>query len=139
MMNRLRNRASPARTWFGGIVGVPSALRVSDSTTMILVKAVVSTSRAGATDSTVSSRMMLTVWLGLPPTGSTLTDTVPAAGLGVGPGAAGSASSDGRAVAVSNAAPDPGAVAGAAAAVPAAAAEATEATEAGRVAAWADP
>ena len=65
MMNRLRNSARPASTWFGGIVGVPSAFRVSDSTTITLVNAVHSTSRAGAIDRTVSSRMMLTVWLGL--------------------------------------------------------------------------
>src|SRR6476469_1459670 len=77
MMNRLRNRASPASTWFGGIVGVPSAFRVSDSTTITLVKAVHSTSRAGAIDRTVSSRMMLTVWLGLPTPGSRLTETLP--------------------------------------------------------------
>src|SRR6478672_117971 len=75
MMNRLRNSASPARTWLGGIVVVPNAFRVSDSTTTILVKDVHSTRIAGATDSTVSSRMMLTVWLGLPRLGSTTTDT----------------------------------------------------------------
>src|SRR6476661_7887805 len=75
MMNRLRNSASPARTWLGGIVVVPNALRVSESTTTILVKDVHSTRIAGATDSTVSSRMMLTVWLGLPRLGSTTTDT----------------------------------------------------------------
>ena len=92
-MNRLRKSASPASTWFGGIVGVPSALRVSDSTTITLVNAVHSTSRAGAIDSTVSSRMMLTVWLGLPTPGSRSTETlpglltapeVPGAGLGGG-------------------------------------------------------
>src|SRR5689334_7415236 len=77
MMNRLRNMASPASTWFGGIVGVPSAFRVSDSTTITLVKAVHSTSSAGAIDRTVSSRMMLTVWLGLPTPGSRLTETLP--------------------------------------------------------------
>src|SRR5471030_436169 len=77
MMNKLRNRASPASTWFGGIVGVPSAFRVSDSTTMILVNAVQSISSEGAIDSTVSSRMMLTVWLGLPMPGSRFTDTLP--------------------------------------------------------------
>src|SRR6476646_6099603 len=85
MMNRLRNSATPASTWFGGMVGVPRALRVSDRTTMTLVNEVVSTSSAGATERTVSSRM-LTVWLGLPPTGSSFTETlpVPLPGLGVG-------------------------------------------------------
>src|SRR4051794_30972131 len=77
MMKRLRKSASPASTWFGGIVGVPRALRVRDRTTMTLVNAVHSTSRAGAIDSTVSSRMMLTVWLGLPTPGSRSTETLP--------------------------------------------------------------
>ena len=77
MMNRLRNSASPASTWFGGIVGRPSALRVSDSTTIILVKRCTAGAAPGATDSTVSSRMMLTVWLGLPTPGSRLTETLP--------------------------------------------------------------
>src|SRR4051812_2574236 len=100
MMNRLRKSASPASTWLGGIVGVPKAFRVSDRTTITFVNAVQSTSRAGAIDSTVSSRMMLTVWLGLPTPGSRSTETLPglltapeevpgaglAAGLGRGAG-----------------------------------------------------
>src|SRR4051795_4922326 len=88
MTNRLRNRASPARTWFGGMLGTPSALRVSDSTTMIFVKLVPSMSSAGAMASTVISRMMTTGWLGLPPTLSRRTVTDPGTGAtGLTPGA----------------------------------------------------
>src|SRR3954454_9782960 len=75
--NRLRNSARPASTWFGGMLGTPSALRVSESTTMILVKLVPRTSSAGATAMIVSSRMMTTGWLGLPPTLSRRTVTEP--------------------------------------------------------------
>ena len=67
MMNRLRNSDSPASTWFGGTVVRPSALRVSDSTTKILVKLVTINRTEGATDSTVTSSRMLTDWLGLVP------------------------------------------------------------------------
>src|SRR5260370_25886808 len=66
IMNRLRNRARPASTWLGGTLVRPSALRVSDSTTKIFVKLVHSSSRAGATDSTVSASMMTIELLGLP-------------------------------------------------------------------------
>ena len=52
---------SPTTTWFGGIDGRPSALRVSDSTITIRVKLVSITSSAGAIASTVSSRMMTTL------------------------------------------------------------------------------
>src|SRR4051794_36198328 len=62
----LRKSASPASTWFGGRVGVPRALRARDSTTMILVKLVQSSSSAGATPSTVVSTMIWTTWLGSP-------------------------------------------------------------------------
>src|SRR3954451_18454536 len=75
--NRLRNSARPASTWFGGMFGTPSALRVSDSTTMILVKLVPSTSSAGAMASTVISRMITTGWLGLLPILSSRTVTEP--------------------------------------------------------------
>ena len=45
-------------TWFGGIDGSPSALRVSDSTITMRVKLVSMTRSAGATARTVSSKMM---------------------------------------------------------------------------------
>src|SRR3954453_287067 len=92
MTNRLRNRASPARTWFGGMLGTPSALRVSDSTTMIFVKLVPSLSSAGAMARTVIRRMMTTGWLGLPPTLSRRTVTDPGTGAtGLTAGATGAA------------------------------------------------
>ena len=64
MTNRLRNNASPITTWFGGIDGRPSALRVSDSTMTMRVKLVSMTRSAGATASTVSRRMMMMLWPG---------------------------------------------------------------------------
>src|SRR4051812_25096987 len=112
MMNRLRNRASPASTWLGGMLVSPSALRVMPSTMKILVKQVQSSNRAGATESTVRPSMitkedagrlpsglvplMLRLMLGLlggaggagacgSRSGSA---TVAAAGAGPGPGAA---------------------------------------------------
>src|SRR5690349_21546676 len=77
MMNRLRNNASPASTWFGGTLLSPSALRVIESTTKIFENDVHSSSSAGATDSTVSARMMTIELLGLPSTPPTFTLTVP--------------------------------------------------------------
>src|SRR5689334_24802387 len=53
MMNRVRNSASPAITWFGGMLVRPSALRVIPRTMKTLVNEVQSSSRAGATESTV--------------------------------------------------------------------------------------
>ena len=50
MMNRLRNRASPASTWFGGVCCRPSALRVRPSTTRILVKLVQVSRIAGSSE-----------------------------------------------------------------------------------------
>ena len=44
-----RNRARPASTWFGGMDGRDSALRVIARTTKILVKDVIISSSAGAT------------------------------------------------------------------------------------------
>ena len=49
-------------TCWGGIWGMPSALRVNDSTITMRVNDVHSTSRLGATEITVSSRMMTTVF-----------------------------------------------------------------------------
>ena len=63
--NRLRKSASPITTWFGGIAGKPSALRVSESTITMRVKLVNMTSSAGATASTVSNRMITMLCDGL--------------------------------------------------------------------------
>ena len=59
-MNSERISDSPARTWFGGTVWVPSALRVSDSTMKIRGNPVMSTSTDGATANTVRTMMMRT-------------------------------------------------------------------------------
>src|ERR687894_224803 len=67
MTNSVRNSAMPVSTVFGGDICMPSAFRVSDSTTMILVKEVASSTPAGATDSTVIARMSVIEVLGLPP------------------------------------------------------------------------
>src|SRR5579862_8397425 len=70
MTNMLRNKESPASTWFGGTVCRPRALRVSERTTKILVKLVIISSSDGATEMTVSSSRMVIDVLGLvlPPT-----------------------------------------------------------------------
>src|SRR5918995_5723064 len=67
MTNSVRNSAMPVSTVFGGDICMPSAFRVSDSTTMILVNDVASSSTAGATDSTVIARISVIEVLGLPP------------------------------------------------------------------------
>src|SRR3712207_2807391 len=67
MTNSVRNSAMPVSTVLGGDICMPSAFRVSDNTTMILVKEVASSSTAGATDSTVIARMSVIEVLGLPP------------------------------------------------------------------------
>src|SRR5581483_758355 len=72
--NRLRKSDSPASTWLGGTDCSPSALRVSDSTTKILVKLVTISSRDGATASTVTNISTDSDWLGLPPPTLTVTD-----------------------------------------------------------------
>src|SRR3978361_465187 len=65
----VRNSAIPGSTWLGGELCSPRALRVSDSTTSILVNEVTSSSADGAIDSTVIARIRVTAWLGLlPPT-----------------------------------------------------------------------
>src|SRR3954449_1145834 len=69
MMNRLRNSARPARTWLGGMLVSPSALRVMPSTMKILVKQVQSSSRAGATESTVRPSMITNDEAGRLPSG----------------------------------------------------------------------
>src|SRR3954447_23916268 len=81
MMNRLRNSDSPASTWFGGTDWSPSALRVSESTTKILVKLVTSNSSDGAIVMTVSSSSRVSDWLGLLPPTLTVTDPAPPLGV----------------------------------------------------------
>ena len=49
----VRNSARPMSTWFGGVVGVPSAWRRIDSTMMMRVNAVIISSIAGSSVSTV--------------------------------------------------------------------------------------
>src|SRR3954466_14845125 len=83
MTKRLRNRDSPASTWFGGTEFSPSAFRVSDRTTKILVKQVTSSSSDGATASTVMVSSRVSDWLGFCP--PTLTVTVPAPLGALGP------------------------------------------------------
>ena len=65
MMNRLRNSASPASTWLGGVCCRPSALRVRPSTTKILVKLVQVSRIAGSSESRVSPISTVTEVLGL--------------------------------------------------------------------------
>src|SRR5689334_17520723 len=74
MMKSERKSASPTSTWFGGTDGVPRALRVSESTTTILVNDVQSSSTDGATPIRVTSRMIESTWLRCP---GTLTVTLP--------------------------------------------------------------
>src|SRR3954447_1796088 len=69
MMNRLRNSASPAITWLGGMLVRPSALRVIPRTMKILVNDVQSSSRAGATESTVRPSMITNDEAGRLPSG----------------------------------------------------------------------
>src|SRR3954452_13127208 len=78
MTNNVRNRAIPVRTWFGGDVWRPSALRVSPSTTMILVNEVASSSTDGAVDRDGIARLSVIELLGEP--SPTEMSTVPAPG-----------------------------------------------------------
>src|SRR4051794_20354360 len=78
MTNRLRNRARPAMTWFGGTAWRPMAWRVSDSTITMRVKLVIMISSDGATASSVRTRMTTMLWLGpLVPGSCTLMSTLP--------------------------------------------------------------
>ena len=61
IINKVKNKARPARTWFGGEVCVWSAARIKWSTTMILVNEVSITRSAGAIARTVRTRNILTV------------------------------------------------------------------------------
>ena len=56
----VRNIASPISTILGGVPCVASALRNSDSTMMMRVKAVTITSKLGASDNTVTSAVICT-------------------------------------------------------------------------------
>src|SRR4051812_13984513 len=69
MMNRLRNRARPATTWLGGMLVRPRALRVMPRTMKTLVNDVHSSSRAGATESTVRPSMITSDEAGRLPSG----------------------------------------------------------------------
>ena len=60
MTKNVRNSASPISTMLGGVPCVASALRSSDSTMTMRVKAVTITSRLGASDSTVTSAVICT-------------------------------------------------------------------------------
>src|SRR3954454_20807817 len=71
--NMLRNSDSPASTWFGGTDCKPSAFRVSDRTTKILVKLVTSSSSDGAMPRTVMASSTVTDELGLLPPTCTVT------------------------------------------------------------------
>src|SRR3954447_13636988 len=64
--NSVRKSAIPVSTWLGGEDCMPSAFRVSPSTTMILVNEVASSSTDGATDSTVMARISVIELLGEP-------------------------------------------------------------------------
>src|SRR3569833_1064164 len=97
--NIVRNSAIPVSTWFGGDCCRPSALRTSDSTTMILVNEVQSSSTDGATDSTVIARIRVIELLGLPPPTETLTPPSPVAGAVGETGAVGAVGAAGAACA----------------------------------------
>src|SRR3954447_6355171 len=87
MMNRLMNSASPAITWLGGMLLSPSALRVIPRTMKTLVNDVVSSSTAGATESSVRPSTITSEVAGLLPSGFvplTLTLIEPPAGRTAG-------------------------------------------------------
>ena len=64
MIKKVKNKASPIMTWFGGICMVPNALRNSDRTITMRVKEVTIISMAGAKDRTVISRKICRVTVG---------------------------------------------------------------------------
>ncbi len=53
MTKKVMNSASPVSTWFDGVVAIPSAWRKIDNTMMMRVKAVIASSIAGSSVSTV--------------------------------------------------------------------------------------
>src|SRR3954468_14150981 len=87
--NSVRNRAMPVSIWFGGDCCMPSAFRTSESTTMILVNDVQSSSTDGATDSTVIARISVIEELGLPPPTEMFTPPSEVAGAAGSTGAVG--------------------------------------------------
>ena len=60
MMKKVKNKASPINTWFGGICCVARAVLTNDKTMTILVKLVIKIKILGANDNTVNSRISLT-------------------------------------------------------------------------------
>ena len=87
MMNSEMNKLSPTRTWFGGAVGRPRALRSKVNTMTTRVNDVIMMSSAGATDSRVIKMMSTTLWEGTrgpsSPPRSTLNTTSPSAAASV--------------------------------------------------------
>src|SRR5262245_185536 len=95
-------------TWLGGMPCSPSALRVNDNTMAMRVKLGIMMSSDGATDNTVSNRMMVTDWLGFSvvsgrlmlidasgESGAVALVPVPSAGLAGAAGTAGAAGGGG--------------------------------------------
>ena len=75
MTKIVRNMARPMRTWDGGMVCTPMALRVRPSTMTKRVNEVISSRMPGATAPMVSSRMIITVLLSPPLSDLTLMET----------------------------------------------------------------
>src|SRR6478735_5748691 len=92
-----RNRARPARTWFGGIEGSESAFRVIASTTKILVNEVIISSNAGATESSVMPIRVRTALEGFPSMPLISMLTLPVSGLAGAEGVAGGVGGTGAA------------------------------------------
>src|SRR6478752_4873834 len=92
-----RNSASPASTWFGGMDGRESALRVIARTTKILVKDVIINSSDGATASSVIPIRVRTAVEGLPSAPLIWMLTYPVPGLAGSVGGTGGAGSMGAA------------------------------------------
>src|SRR6478609_6937084 len=90
-----RNRASPARTWFGGMDGRDSALRVIARTTKILVKDVIISSSEGATARSVIPIRVRTAVEGLPSAPLIWMLTFPVPGLAGSVGATGATGATG--------------------------------------------
>jgi len=56
MMRKVRNKARPIKTWFGGVCRVPSAFLKKEKTTTMRVKEVKRTKMDGASAKTVKMR-----------------------------------------------------------------------------------
>ena len=61
-MKKVKNKASPINTWFGGICEVPIALRKKDNTIIIRVKDVIKIKIDGANAKTVSNKIICIVF-----------------------------------------------------------------------------